>query len=146
MVFGVTTVSLVISGGKAYTAIVRSKDANSELRIASSYINMKIRQNDRSGDIRVVKSQVGTGNAIVIEEHAGTDVYETWIYQDSGKLREGYVRQGAAVTNEISFDIASVEGFGVTMDTAARSINVDVWLMNGEEKMERTNVIHLRTE
>jgi hypothetical protein len=98
--FGITSVTLVIAGSKAYETINSVKDDNAEIRIAASYINMKVRQNDLTGNIRVVQSQVGTGNAIVIDEKVGESVYETWIYYDSGKLREGYIARGETLKND----------------------------------------------
>ena len=143
--FGVTAVTLVISGSKAYEAVVHVKDDNAEVRIASSYINMKIRQNDLSGNIHVTESPVGSGKAIVIEEKSGSTVYETWIYWDTGKLREGYVAQGEKPKNEISFTIAEIDGFKAEYMKIGNNITVDVWRVRNGETLNRNSIIHLRT-
>jgi type II secretory pathway pseudopilin PulG len=143
--FGITAVTLVISGSKAYNAIIAVKNDNAEIRIASSYINMKIRQNDLSGNIRVTKSPVGQGAAVVIEEKAGSAVYETWIYWDSGKLREGYIEQGDTLRNEISFTIAEIDGFSAEYDAADRNIDIGIWIIRDGKTQNRDSTIHLRT-
>jgi hypothetical protein len=146
LVFGITTVSLAIAGGNAYQAIVKDKDANAELRVAASYVGMKLRQNDLSGAIRLAASPSGNGEAIVIEEKASDAVYETWIWQSGGELLEGYVKRGEPVDRDVSFRIAAVDGFTASMETDGRTLVFAVWLENGGKRMERDGLIHLRSE
>lgn len=127
VIFGLTTFTLVVSGGEAYKNIIGKKDANSELRVALSYVNMRIRQNDSQGSIRLERSPNGGHNAVVIQELIEGSSYETWIYWEDGRLREAFVSEGQAVTKDISFVVADIDGFEARYGDDNRSIQVKVW-------------------
>ena len=145
MLLGVTTISLVISGSKAYSSITAGMTDNTELRIAVSYINMRIRQNDIRDLIRIEKNPINGQNAVVITEKAGSVSYETWIYYDSGILREGYIAAGETVKNDISFKIAKIDGLEIEVKSDY-VLSFKVWRSSGESEQSRNQTIMLRTD
>lgn len=145
IIFGLGTFTLVISGSGAYKNILDKKEVNSELRVAISYINMRIRQNDSVGAVRVEKSPFGNDAAIVTEEVIESDTYETWIFWHEGKLRETLIKQGEPVTIDISFAIADVDGFIAKYDNDKKLIKLNVWRMEKGLKKDYSSLIFLKS-
>jgi type II secretory pathway pseudopilin PulG len=145
IIFGLSTFTLVVSGSGAYKNILSKKEANSELRVAISYINMRIRQNDSVGSVRVEKSPFGNGVAIVTEEVIDNNTYETWIFWHEGSLRESLIKQGDPVTIDISFVIADIDGFNAKYDTSGKIIHLNVWRMEKGLKKDYSSSIFLKS-
>ena len=81
--------------------------------------------------------------AIVIREEYEDEAYEIWIYQDDGKLREALMPEGMAPSNELSFEIADVDGFTVKIDQNLLSISV--WLNQDEKQLKLESSVMLRS-
>jgi prepilin-type N-terminal cleavage/methylation domain-containing protein len=145
VIFGLSTFTLVVSGSGAYKNILDKKEANSELRVAISYINMRIRQNDSVDSVRVEKSPFGNDAAIVTEEVIDNSTYETWIFWHEGKLREALVRQGESVTVDISFVIADIDGFSALYNNDKKSILLDVWRVEEGLKKDYSSLVFLKS-
>ena len=145
ILFGIMAFTLVVSGTKAYNNITAKKNTNSELRIAESYLNMKIRQNDRLNGIRIEKNPLTSGDAIVISEVIDGKTYETWIYDSQNKLREALILKGEAVTEDISFDIAEIDGFTAVYTKETGSLSIDVWKMYKGEKKSNNTIISIKS-
>ncbi|MCL2165049.1 MAG: DUF4860 domain-containing protein [Oscillospiraceae bacterium] len=56
--FGGAIMTIIGAGSSVYQRIIGDKEADSEARIAMSYISVKLRQNDRSGAISIVDSDL----------------------------------------------------------------------------------------
>lgn len=113
ILFGLSTFTLVVSGSNAYSATLSEKENLADRRVALSYIENKIRQNDRSKAIEVRKNKLNGGVAIVIKERQGEDIFETWIYENEGVLREAYFKKGTELSDDMSFEIAPIDHFDV---------------------------------
>ena len=113
LLFGILTFELVVSGSNAYKNVIRGRNTASELRVALSYMDMRLRQNDEAGLIRVDKNPLNQGDALVITEEYEGDIYETWIYCDEGKLREAIVKKGETPDNSISTEVADIDRLAV---------------------------------
>lgn len=113
ILFGLSTFTLVVSGSNAYSATLSEKENLADRRVALSYIENKIRQNDRSKAIEVRKNKLNGGVAIVIKERQGEDIFETWIYENEGVLREAYFKKGTELSDDMSFEIAPIDRFDV---------------------------------
>jgi prepilin-type N-terminal cleavage/methylation domain-containing protein len=140
VLFSLATLTLVVSGGGAYKSIVADKDTTSELRIA------KVRQNDVKNAVELRVNPYGEGQALVISEQVDKVAYETWVYFHRGKLREALVRSGTAVTDEVSFDIVSLDGFELQSKPLSAQINVKAWRNKDKERREANTFLTLRTE
>ena len=88
LILGIGIFALAVSSTSAYSRVYEGKSLNSELRVALSFIHMKIRQNDLKDAIRIEENPVNGDPAIVIREEYEDEAYEIWIYQDDGKLRD----------------------------------------------------------
>lgn len=144
LVLGIGIFSLAVSSTSAYSRIYDGQNLQSELRVALSFIQMKIRQNDVMQAVRVEENPVNGGPAIVIRETYDDEVYETWIYQDEGKLREALMLEGEAPANELSFEIADADGFTAELDN--NLLNFSVWLAQEDTRLKMESSILLRSE
>lgn len=109
VLFGLGIFMLAATASTTYQTLVDDKETGGELRIASSYLMTKLRQNDRIGAIRIEKSAINSEDALVIEEILGDEVYETWIYVSQGVLREATVPKETIPSDDVSFEVANVD-------------------------------------
>jgi hypothetical protein len=110
---GICLFTLSISSTSAYGRLYDGKEASGQARVALSFINMKIRQNDVSGGVEIKPNPVNGRNALVVHEAYNGQRYDTWIYWDDGKLLEALVLEGEPPSREVSLEIIAVEGFEV---------------------------------
>lgn len=146
VLFSLATLTLVVSGDGAYKSIVADKDTASELRIAMAYVTNKVRQNDVENAIELRANPYGKGQALVICEQVDKAAYETWVYFHSGKLREALVRSGSAVTDEVSFDIVSLDGFELQSKPQSAQITIKAWRNKDNNRREVNTFLTLRAE
>ena len=145
VIFGLSTFTLVVSGNNAYKNIVEKKTLNSELRVAVSYLDMKLRQGDGQGEIHVKKIPNGHNNAIVIQELVEGKTYETWIFFNNGKLREAFILQGTPIVDQNSFAVAEIDGFDLRYDKSIGLINFNVWKELNNKKYSFDSIIYLKS-
>jgi|LSQX01.1.fsa_nt_gb hypothetical protein len=143
LILGIGIFALAVSSTSAYSRVYEGKSLNSELRVALSFIHMKIRQNDLKDAIRIEENPVNGDPAIVIREEYEDEVYEIWIYQDDGKLWEALMPEGMAPSNELSFEIADVDGLTVKIDQSLLSISV--WIDQNEEQLKLESSVMIRS-
>lgn len=144
LILGIGIFALAVSSTSAYSGIYNMKNTDSQLRLALSFINMKIRQNDRKGAVRVGKNPVNGGSAVIIREEYDNGFYETWIYQNDGKLREALMPEGMEPSDEYSFEIADADGFAAELDR--NLLNISVWIDNDEGTKRLDGSIKLRAD
>jgi len=130
--FGVATLSLAVSGSAAYENINEKKELNSELRVALSYLDAKVRQNDTEGALRLESNPAGDGPALVVSETIGQVQYETWIYLSGGNLKEVLIEKGEPVLDDLGFDIAEIDGFTAKFDHDKMLLHLNVWINKGD--------------
>ena len=105
---------LISSGTSLYSAIVDSQAHNRQARAALSYLTARVHAADVAGAV-----SIGTGpegDALVLRENAGDDVYETRIYLYEGALREEYGPAGLPLRPESAERIAVLERFTLSED------------------------------
>jgi prepilin-type N-terminal cleavage/methylation domain-containing protein len=142
--FGIATLSLVLSSSDAYKGIIEKNNSGSELRVAISYLETKINHNDAENAIRLKKNPSGQGNAIVIEEVVEGSAYETWIFLSKGKLIEVLVNKGEAVRDDFGFEIANIDGFNTNYDTDRKLMYIDAWIDNQKGRQELDTIVAIR--
>jgi hypothetical protein len=146
ILFGLTSFTLVVSGSSTYKKLTNSRNSNSELRVALSYVNMKVRQNDELNSIRVDNISSSTGSsALVISKTMGGKPYETWIYCSRGRLREAIVRKGIQPVDDLSTEIAEISGFKVYFMNDKRKLYIEVSKPFGKAGNIYSSVIALKT-
>jgi len=127
LLLGLCIFTLAVSGTKAYKTIDNRREAQTEVRVALAFIQMKVRQSDKIQSLRIDENPVNQENALVITESINEKVYETWIYYDKGILREAFILSGETPTNDTSFPISRVEGFDITINEFESGFAARVW-------------------
>lgn len=98
---------LIVEGQEAFSKVIDNKNANEDTRIALSYINMKVKQNNLFGNIEVVDSTYNDSKALLIQHYGEEADYITYIVYDDGKLYECYQDKGTKL--DINFGEVIVE-------------------------------------
>lgn len=126
ILLGVGCFSLTVSAIGAYQRLYTSKEKAAELRVASSFITTKIRQNDMSGCLEVKPDPVSENNALVIHEEIDDVIYTTWIFHSDGWLYETIVLSDESPTVDISQPIARIDLFEINYSQGEKIIYTKV--------------------
>ena len=116
LLFSLGIFLLAATTSTTYESLVEDKTETEELRIASSYIVTKLRQNDRSDSVTVDYKTLEFSEALVISETITDEIYETWIYLDQGTLRELTLLKDEPLNLDMSFEIAKVDTLKMNVD------------------------------
>ena len=100
---------LIIFSICAYTLVVATKDS---LRLATSYIDSKIKQSD-SKKIEIVDIDISDKKAISIQDDVEGVTYQNIIYYKDGYLKELYVEKGTNLSEVEGFDIANIKDISI---------------------------------
>lgn len=111
VMFGLGIFMLAASSSGAYEMLTSKKSVNEEIRIASSYITTKLRQNDRENSVHVIEDYTDSSDALVISESISGETYLTWIYMSEGKLREVTIPESLSPSDDLSFIISEIDTF-----------------------------------
>jgi hypothetical protein len=155
-----TIFTLMYTGADTQDRIMQAKDAQVDARIAISYINVKIRQNDMQNPYEVLffnepTSKISveeiplTGrNAIVIRERDFFFAYDTWIYEHNGRLYEllldPMVKPDESNHN-LAFYITDVHRLDIGFDHETGDITNTVYYTYQDTIRSLTATIHLRS-
>ena len=102
---------LITSGTSLYSAIVDGQTHNRQARAALSYLSARVHAADTEGAVSIGAGP--EGDALILRETAGGDVYETRIYLYDGALREEYVPADFPLRPEGAERIAVLEHFSL---------------------------------
>lgn len=109
VLFGLGIFMLAAATTTTYESLVEKKSESESLRIASSYIITKIRQNDRVDSVKIKTNAFDDRDALIIIETINDEIYETWIYVSEGQLREATVLNGLVPNDDLSFEIVEID-------------------------------------
>jgi prepilin-type N-terminal cleavage/methylation domain-containing protein len=109
VLFGLGIFMLAASTTTTYESLVENKAEGEAIRIASSYIVTKIRQNDKIDSIKIDSKTFDDRDALIVLETINDETYETWIYVSEGYLREVTVLKGIMPNDDLSFEIAEID-------------------------------------
>ena len=107
VVFALVIFSLIGAGTNAYNGILNDKENMQSARVAYSYINMKIKQNDAEGCVEV--SQTEFGDTLVIRSANGE--YVTYLFYSEGALYECMTARDEKPAVAAANRITALEGF-----------------------------------
>ena len=113
VIFGLAVFMLAASSTTTYEKLVDDKNTSEELRVASSYLVTKLRQNDQKEAISLESNLLFDSEALTIREVIGDETYITWIYISDGALREVTVLEGVEPSDDLSFEIAKVDEMAI---------------------------------
>ncbi len=138
ILFAFVVMMLISSGSRAYGSILSDKEMTESARVAYSYINMKIKQNDTAGSVDVVDTPYGSAIKIEIEEG-----YCTYIFSAEGGLYECLTLDGIEPSVEAGNLITKIGGLNVDRDGALLHIRCISESDDGSKVLE--GVVSLRT-
>ena len=102
---------LIASGTSLYSAIVDGQTTNRQARAALSYLTARVHAADTADAVSIGAGP--EGDALVLREKAGGDVYETRIYLYDGALREEYGPADLPLRPESAERITALERFSL---------------------------------
>jgi type II secretory pathway pseudopilin PulG len=143
--FGTTIYTLIVSGADTQARITARKDAQADARVALSYINVRLRQNDAAGKIAVEPLELTGENAIVIRERGFDFQYDTWIFCSEGTLYECLTDPGVPPSVNLSFSIVDAEKLETELEPDG-SVRNTLYYKYGEELREMSAKINLRSQ
>jgi type II secretory pathway pseudopilin PulG len=110
---GITIFTLIVSGADTQSRIMQEKEAQADARIALSYINVRLRQNDSMGKINIETVDFTGQNGILIRERNLNYEFDTWVYSYNGKLYECLTLPDQQPEESLSFAVIEIEGLDV---------------------------------
>lgn len=90
--FIISAITVIIIGAGVYKKNVSAMSGNYSHRIACAYISEKIRQADVKG--RIFTEELFGQTTLVMQDEVDGVLYNTYIYNHDGYLRELYARSG----------------------------------------------------
>ena len=104
-------------GSEAYARLSDGRSRASDLRIALSYMDVRIKKIDGIGRVDTVPAPFGGGQALRLTQSLEGAEYETYLYVDQGYLKELYIRKSEALTPAMASDLARADSLQVHFET-----------------------------
>lgn len=126
---------MVEGGSNSYNKILLNKENFEKARIASSYINLKIKQNDRSDSIYILDRQFEGENVLVIKHSGEEEGLVTYVFFNEGTLYECYTDQTQPPSVDFSEKIIDVKNLEIENYKEGKGIVVTTeYTYNGEDR------------
>lgn len=145
ILFSLSIYTLISSGVTTQERIMKHKDAQTDARVALSYINVKLRQNDTSGKIAVEKLESTGSNAIVIRERTFDSEYDTWIFCLNGKLYECLTDPDVEPDVIDSFHIVDIDRLETEYNSDDGSVTSTVYYNYGDSIENISSTVYMRS-
>jgi prepilin-type N-terminal cleavage/methylation domain-containing protein len=139
-VFSVTGI-----GSQAYLRLTERQNLTADLRIGLSYLDVKIKTNDRSGAVSIRPDPFTGQTALLIGHEIDGQPYQTWIYLYDGALYELFVSERATVNPAMGNRIVAMDALQLDQP-AGNLIRVTLVRGTGQEARTRTRTIGLRSD
>lgn len=130
LLFTFGSILLIQSGSGFYDRMLKGKDSQTDARIATAYINNKLRQSDQSNGIRTESLDAGADAIVLKGGEAGE--YETWIFCEEGMLREALVASGEKPVLDQTFEVIGLASMETEM-LDERTLGVIIGTADGDE-------------
>lgn len=118
VIFVATSFLVVFIGAKQYQNIVNRMDENFETRGCTSYLEEKIRQNDRSNAIDILT--IDNHTVLSLTNIVNETEYTTYIYTYEDSLREFYAASGTDFSLSDGQPILDAADFSAEFVSATR--------------------------
>ena len=142
MVFAVSMVMMIISGRSSYSKILDEKEQAEDLRIATSYLRMKLKQNNQVDSVFTVRLPQTDEEALEIWQDGEEKQYRTVIYFRENKIWEAYMAA------EDEFDLALGEPV-IELDMESVHFNrteKGIWIIYDTGREEIRQFVALQAE
>jgi hypothetical protein len=143
--FGITIYTLIAAGADTQKRIMNQKDAQADARVALSYINVRLRQNDAEGRIGVERIDLTGENAIVLRERSKFRDSDTWIYCYEGRIYECMVDPGEQPSDLFSFYVVDADYLDTTFDSVTGRVTNTVYYSYDGEWQNLSSSVYLRS-
>ena len=124
--FGMTMVTLILSGGDVYQRILDRKQAEGDARIAISYVNVLIRQSDMTDGVSVQPVDCSDRDALALKVVGDGVNFTRWVFYREGALWECIADEGAPPDPALSEKIIDIGDYHVAYDQERDIINQSV--------------------
>lgn len=140
ILFAFVVFLIVEAGANAYDNIVDDKQVTTGARVAYSYMNMKIKQNDEAGAIQIVQTEFGDTLRIDI----GDTQFSSFIFYAEGALYECITKSDNKPSVAAGNKITHLDGFSASKDGNSIHIECRYEHNDGEPEIV-TGVVGLRS-
>ncbi len=113
VLFTASFFTLITTGSNTEKRILEQNEIKANARIAHSYINVKLKQNDKAGKISVKQNPETQNNALIISDVFNGEKYDTWIYYKDGYLLETTALENVPPKDTDAYKIAKIDGFEI---------------------------------
>ncbi len=137
IILAVTTVVVVLYSRDIYSKINKDNTKIENMEVATSYLNVKIRQNDKSNTINVQNIESINEPALFISKEEN----DIWIYEYNGYLVEENSAKGEQPKQAEYFEIAEISSFDISINNNKIEYNISV-----DENNEETMAVYLRSD
>lgn len=116
LLIGVIAVMLimVILVSNGYSKAVLSQNSNQNTRSSLSYLSTRIKAQDSSDAVTVMKGP--QGDCLVLKDITDSGVYEERIYLYDGELKDEYVEENDAFHPDTADTLCSLNSFSVSIE------------------------------
>lgn len=104
----VSVFTLAVAGSRSYLRLESSQRQAADMRIGLSYLDVKLRQNDRRDAIELAEVPGDDQTALRISRIIGEETYYTWIYLHEGYLCEMFLPADREFAPELGSRIVPV--------------------------------------
>lgn len=143
IIFAASICLLIFEGSRTYRAIINNKVTDENVRIALSYVNMRIKQNDVEDHILIEANQPLYGDVLTIHHHGDEDGLTSYIYHKDGHLYECYT--DGSIDHNLSSEIIPIEGINFRYNTEGSQIVTTITYLDAQSTKDIVQLTTLRT-
>lgn len=144
ILFAASISVLIFEGSVTYRNIINNKTEEENVRIALSYVNMRIKQNDVSSYIEVTENGFDGQDLLTIHHHGEEEGLHSYIYFKDGYLWECYT--DGPLDHQLSTEIIPLTAIEFAYNDQATSVITTVQFKNNQSYMPLSQLSALRTE
>ncbi len=144
-IFSCAIAIMILQGSQTFKQIIRDKNTIEDLRIATSYINMIVAQNDCLNSIAVEPSFLDKYSALVIKHSDEEDGFITYIYCDDKFLWELYAAKGEVPDPAMALKIVPADAVTFDYDAMKHAIVVNYNYNYRNQSEQIQEIVALKT-
>jgi hypothetical protein len=133
LAIGVSAFSLVAAESGGYRRLRGTQDEGMNLRIASNYLLMRIRQFNTEGGVSV--TETADGPYLVLRESIDGDDFETRIYWHENQLMEQFVFDFMPFGTDGGFHIVDLDAFDVGFSECGNMLDIALAYKGGHTRL-----------
>ncbi len=144
IIFAASMSVLIYQGSVTYRNIINNKNEEENVRIALSYVNMRIKQNDISENIVVDTTGYKGQDVLIIHHYGEEEGLMSYIYYYEGYLWECYT--DGDLDHTLSTEIIPLKEMTFEFNDNQKAVITSIPFKNDNETITLSQVSTLRTE